>query len=166
MRNIRNFYTNVLFISKMFEFNLIHIIRMISFLAPVQTTDPGTACIYDDGEYHNEYCIYDGEDYVGHDAGYDYDIYGGEDDGYHGMYCDDANGYHGNRQRLNASTNSEPGDYYDYGWDYESAAGSEQQTPLTPSYHYQQQQHLEKRRRRGGRPVRYTINIVNTNTMY
>lgn len=58
------------------------------------------------------------------------------------------------------STASEPGDFYDYGWDYETTTGSGQQTPQTPSYHYQvqQQQQLERRRRRrGGRPVRYRI---------
>lgn len=54
------------------------------------------------------------------------------------------------------ATASEPGDYYDYGWDYETAASSEQQTPQTPSYYYQQQQQqqLERQRRRGGKPRR------------
>lgn len=54
------------------------------------------------------------------------------------------------------STASEPGDFYDYGWDYETAASSGHQTPQTPmSYHYQQQQQrqLKRQRRRGGRPV-------------
>ncbi|XP_060846942.1 uncharacterized protein LOC132926589 isoform X2 [Rhopalosiphum padi] len=53
-------------------------------------------------------------------------------------------------------TASEPGDYYDYGWDYETAASSEQQTPQTPSYYYQQQQQqqLERQRRRGRKPRR------------
>lgn len=54
-------------------------------------------------------------------------------------------------------TTSEPGDFYDYGWDYETATTSEQQTPQSPSYHYQQQQQLQFdwQRRRGGRPVMY-----------
>lgn len=55
------------------------------------------------------------------------------------------------------STASEPGDYYDYGWDYETAASSGHQTPQTPmSYRYQQQQQqqLERWRRPDGRPVR------------
>lgn len=60
-------------------------------------------------------------------------------------------------ESLYPTTASEPGDFYDYGWDYETTAGSGHQTPQTPSYHYQiqQQQQLEqRRRRRGGRPVR------------
>lgn len=62
------------------------------------------------------------------------------------------------------ATASEPGDYYDYGWDYETAASSEQQTPQTPSYYYQQQQQqqLERQRRRGGKPVRYLLLFNNT----
>jgi hypothetical protein len=62
------------------------------------------------------------------------------------------------------ATASEPGDYYDYGWDYETAASSEQQTPQTPSYYYQQQQQqqLERQRRRGRKPVRYILLFNNT----
>lgn len=59
-----------------------------------------------------------------------------------------------------STTASEPGDFYDYGWDYETTAGSGQHTPQTPSYHYQvqqQQQPERRRRRRGGRPVRHSV---------
>lgn len=56
------------------------------------------------------------------------------------------------------ATASEPGDYYDYGWDYETVASSGHQTPQTPvAYHYQQQQQIERQRRCGGRPVRCTL---------
>lgn len=64
-------------------------------------------------------------------------------------------------------TASEPGDYYDYGWDYETAAGSGHhtpqtavgsghQTPQTPSsygcYRQRRRRQLERQRRRR-RPV-------------
>lgn len=60
------------------------------------------------------------------------------------------------------STASEPGDYYDYGWDYETAASSGHQTPQTPmSYRYQQQQQqLERWIRPDGRPVRHYRSYV------
>lgn len=78
--------------------------------------------------------------------------------------------YHQHNQQMESSsqlfnagtTASEPGDYYDYGWDYETAVSSGQQTPQTPSYHYQlqQQQQLERQKRRGGRPVRHTHSLL------
>jgi len=107
--------------------------------------------------YHQQYCG-GGEDDYG-DTRYD------QDPDFTASSCyDHANdsytpviGYQ--QQQLESytgtATASEPGDYYDYGWDYETAASSEQQTPQTPSYYYQQQQQqqLERQRRRDGRPV-------------
>jgi len=107
--------------------------------------------------HHQQYCRGEEDDHGG--TGYDHDP-----DFTANAYYDHGNddytpaiGYQ--KQRLESytgtATASEPGDFYDYGWDYETAASSEQQTPQTPSYYYQQQQQqqLERQRRKDGRPV-------------
>lgn len=135
------------------------------FIAAVQPSVTGTigAGHREDisGEYqHRQYCGGSGEeDDDGGDAG-------------HNGYNDDAEDRyrHPNQPQADyasspyagGATTSEPGDFYDYGWDYEmttAAGGSGQQTPQTPSYQQQQQQQQQRqldrrRRRRGGRPVR------------
>lgn len=123
---------------------------MFFFLAPVQTVETSTTYGRDSVDVEHDYDYGD----FGYDCDSDFD--GSDTD------VDDCNRHrrqqHHQQQFLppTSYTASEPGDYYDYGWDYETVTASEQQTPQTPSYHQQQQQQqLECQRRRGGRPVRY-----------
>lgn len=114
--------------------------------------------------HHQQYCGGGEDDYI--DTRYDHDPDFTANYDHANDDCTPVISYQ--QQQLESysgtATASEPGDYYDYGWDYETAASSEQQTPQTPSYYYQQQQQqqLERQRRRDGRPVIHPSLFNNT----
>lgn len=144
-----------------FQFGLLFLYFYIIYIAAVQPSSvPKTTNAGHHEEINNEHVH---QQYYSGEYGD-----GGGDFGY-GYYDDDADDRyhrHVHQQQIDcasspyagAATTSEPGDYYDYGWDYETATavgGSGQQTPS-----YQQQQQLDRQRRRGGRPVRrYAVQL-------
>jgi len=144
--------------------------QMAVALAPAQREETVPSCYDSGGEYQHHQPLYNGEEHSGGDAVYCYDNNVQDNGSAENVGVEYYDGVDGNttpvdhHQQMESSsslynagtTASEPGDYYDYGWDYETAASSGQQTPQTPSYHYQlqQQQQLERQKRRGGRPRR------------
>ncbi|VVC45702.1 Hypothetical protein CINCED_3A013429 [Cinara cedri] len=134
--------------------------QMAVALAAVQPPETETTCVGHREDFNGEFPrrqYYAGagaevDDGANAEGNFGYGYYDDVDDRYRQLHQQQTD--YASSPFAGTATASEPGDFYDYGWDYETATaagGSGQQTPQTPSH---QKQRLDRQRRRSGRPRR------------